>query len=124
MGTHTFERFIENRGKLEVSLKDRIDELETVFECSNIENGKQVKVNYKNTGKHLLCIEYSANASSISQFVITIKINDKINMNMTVRGTEETVKQVYVDFTAHSNEGNIIFSFPQIVQIYRVIVMK
>lgn len=124
MGTHTFERFIENGGKLEVSLKDRIDELETVFECRKPKNGQSIAVEYKGTGKHLLCIEYSANAPSISQFVISVGINENTNMNITVSGTEEAVKRVYVDFTTHSNEGNIILSFPQLVQIDRVIVMK
>lgn len=122
MGTHTFERFIENGGKLKTSLKDKIDELETVFECSKIENGKEI--NYKSTGKHLLCIDYTAKAPQISQLVITAKINGSINTSVTVSGTNGNEERAYIDFTAHDKQGSIAVFFPQIVRVDKITVMK
>ena len=124
MGTHTFERFIENGGKLEVSLKDKIDELESVFEYKKPKNGQAIAIDYKNTGKHLLCIEYTANAPSISQFVITAKINDNINASVTISGTNDKKESTYIDFTVHNITGNIVMSFPQLVNIEKIAVMK
>lgn len=124
MGTHTFERFIENGGKLEVSLKDKIDELETVFKSSKIQNGKQIKIDYKNIGKHLLCIEYASNAPSISQFVIAVKINNEINTSVTVSGTDGKSESAYIDFTTYSKEGCISISFPQLVCVGKIAVME
>lgn len=124
MGTHTFERFIENGGKLETSLKDKLDELESVFEYKKPKNGQAIAIDYKDTGKHLLCIEYSANAPSISQFVITAKINDNINASVTISGTNDQKESTYIDFTVHNITGNIVMSFPQIVNIEKITVMK
>ena len=124
MGTHTFERFIENGGKLETSLKDKLDELESVFEYKKPKNGQAIAIDYKDTGKHLLCIEYSANAPSISQFVITAKINDNINASVTISGTNDKKESTYIDFTVHNITGNIVMSFPQFVNIEKIAVMK
>lgn len=124
MGTHTFERFIENGGKLETSLKDKLDELESVFEYKKPKNGQAIAIDYKNTGKHLLCIEYTANAPSISQFVITAKINDNINASVTISGTNDKKESTYIDFTVHNITGNIVMSFPQLVNIEKIAVMK
>lgn len=124
MGTHTFERFIENDGKLETSLKDKLDELESVFEYKKPKNGQAMAIDYKNTGKHLLCIEYAANAPSISQFVITAKINDNINASVTISGTNDKKESTYIDFTVHNITGNIVMSFPQLVSIEKIAVMK
>lgn len=124
MGTHTFERFIENGGKLETSLKDKLDELESVFEYKKPKNGQAIAIDYKNTGKHLLCIEYAANAPSISQFVITAKINDNINASVTISGTNDKKESTYIDFTVHNITGNIVMSFPQLVNIEKIAVMK
>lgn len=123
-GTHTFERFIENGGKLETSLKDKLDELESVFEYKKPKNGQAIAIDYKDTGKHLLCIEYSANAPSISQFVITAKINDNINASVTISGTNDKKESTYIDFTVHNITGNIVMSFPQFVNIEKIAVMK
>lgn len=124
MGTHTFERFIENGGKLETSLKDKLDELESVFEYKKPKNGQAIAIDYKDTGKHLLCIEYSANAPSISQFVLTAKINDNINASVTISGTNDKKESTYIDFTVHNITGNIVMSFPQFVNIEKIAVMK
>ncbi|NDO20424.1 beta-glucosidase [Lachnospiraceae bacterium MD329] len=124
MGTHTFERFIENSGKLETSLKDKLDELESVFEYKKPKNGQAIAIDYKNAGKHLLCIEYTANAPSISQLVIAVKINNKINISVTVRGTNRKKEKTYVDFTVHNTTGSIVMSFPQLVNIEKIAVMK
>lgn len=124
MGTHTFERFIENGGKLETSLNDKLDELESVFEYKKPKNGQAIAIDYKDTGKHLLCIEYSANAPSISQFVITAKINDNINASVTISGTNDKKESTYIDFTVHNITGNIVMSFPQFVNIEKIAVMK
>lgn len=124
MGTHTFERFIENGGKLETSLKDKLDELESVFEYKKPKNGQAIAIDYKDTGKHLLCIEYSANAPSISQFVLTAKINDNINASVTISGTNDKKESTYIDFTVHNITGNIVISFPQFVNIEKIAVMK
>ena len=123
-GTHTFERFIENGGKLETSLKDKLDELESVCEYKKPKNGQAIAIDYKDTGKHLLCIEYSANAPSISQFVITAKINDNINASVTISGTNDKKESTYIDFTVHNITGNIVMSFPQFVNIEKIAVMK
>ena len=123
-GTHTFERFIENGGKLETSLKDKLDELESVFEYKKPKNGQAIAIDYKDTGKHLLCIEYSANAPSISQFVITAKINDNINASVTISVTNDKKESTYIDFTVHNITGNIVMSFPQFVNIEKIAVMK
>lgn len=124
MGTHTFERFIENGGKLETSLKDKLDELESVFEYKKPKNGQAIAIDYKDTGKHLLCIEYSANAPSISQFVLTAKINDNIHASVTISGTNDKKESTYIDFTVHNITGNIVMSFPQFVNIEKIAVMK
>lgn len=124
MGTHTFERFIESGGKLETSLKDKLDELESVFEYKKPKNFQAIAIDYKNTGKHLLCIEYTANAPSISQFVITAKINDNINASVTISGTNDKKESTYIDFTVHNITGNIVMSFPQFVNIEKIAVMK
>lgn len=124
MGTHTFERFIENGGKLETSLKDKLDELESVFEYKKPKNGQAIAIDYKDTGKHLLCIEYSANAPSISRFVLTAKINDNINASVTISGTNDKKESTYIDFTVHNITGNIVMSFPQFVNIEKIAVMK
>lgn len=124
MGTHTFERFIESGGKLETSLKDKLDELESVFEYKKPKNCQAIAIDYKNTGKHLLCIEYTANAPSISQFVITAKINDNINASVTISGTNDKKESTYIDFTVHNITGNIVMSFPQFVNIEKIAVMK
>ena len=124
MGTHTFERFIENGGKLETSLKDKLDELESVFEYKKPKNGQAIAIDYKDTGKHLLCIEYTANAPSISQLVIAVKINNKINTSVTVRGTNRKKEKTYVDFTVHNTTGSIVMSFPQLVSVEKITVMK
>ncbi len=123
MGTHTFERFIENGGKIETSLKDKLDELESVFEYKKPKNGQAVSIDYKNTGKHLLCIEYTANAPSISQFVITAKINDKINTSVTVSGTNGKRERTYIDFTVNTPKISITLSFPKLVSVDKIAVM-
>lgn len=110
--------------KLETSLKDKLDELESVFEYKKPKNGQAIAIDYKDTGKHLLCIEYSANAPSISQFVITAKINDNINASVTISGTNDKKESTYIDFTVHNITGNIVMSFPQFVNIEKIAVMK
>lgn len=124
MGTHTFERFIENGGKIETSLRDRIDELETVFEYENPQNEQCIDMNLKNTGKHLLCIDYTASAENISQFVIAAKIFDRINMSVTVSGTNGKTEKTYIDFTTHDQEGSIVLVFPQLVSIEKITLMR
>lgn len=123
METHTFERFIENGGKLEMSLKDRLNELETIFECSKVKSGETIETNYKNTGKHLLCIDYTAKAESISQLVITAKINDTINTSVTVSGTNGKMNRAYIDFTTNSEKGSIALSFPKLASVQKITVM-
>lgn len=123
METHTFERFIENGGKLETSLKDRLNELETIFKCSKVKSGETIEANYKNTGKHLICIDYTAKAESISQLVITAKINDTINTSVTVSGTNGKMDRAYIDFTTNSEKGSIVLSFLKLVSVQKITVM-
>lgn len=124
MGTHTFERFVESGGKLVTSLKDKLDELETVFEYENPENGQLIDINYENTGKHLLCIEYSADTDEISQLVISAKIDGEIEISVTVRGTNGNTDRAYLDFTAHNRKGNISLTYPQLVTVKEITVME
>ena len=123
METHTFERFIENGGKLETSLKDGLNELETIFKCSKVKSGETIEANYKNTGKHLICIDYTAKAESISQLVITAKINDTINTSVTVSGTNGKMDRAYIDFTTNSEKGSIVLSFLKLASVQKITVM-
>ncbi len=122
--THTFERFIESGGKLELSLKDKLDELETVFEYAKPQNEEKIAVEYNDTGKHLLCVDYTSDAEGISQFVITIKINDTINSSVTVNGTGGEQERVYMDFTSNTQTGSITLLFSQQICVNKISIMR
>lgn len=124
IGTHTFERFLACGGKIETSLKDRLDELETVFEYDEPKADDAVNTEYKNTGKSLLCIEYSSEEADISQITIGILINGEVSTNVTVRGTNGERAKAYLDFTTYAEKGNIVLSFPEILKIKKISVMQ
>ncbi len=124
MTTHSFERFIKNGGKPKKSLKDKINELETVFELNYPKNNETVNIKYNKTGKHLLCINYTADAPEISQLIINTKINDSINTSVTVSGTDGKTAAAYIDFTVHTLNGSLSIDCPTAVSINKITVMN
>lgn len=124
MDTHTFECFIENGGKFESSLRYKIEELETVFAYSEPKMEEQIAVHYGSTGRHLLCIDYAANAPEISQLSISAVIDSGINAGVTVKGTDGRKERAYFDFTAHNAEGSIKLSFPPLICVDKISVMR
>ena len=124
MHTHTFERFIENGGKFESSLRYKIDELETVFEYSEPKTEEQIEVHYGGTGRRLLCVDYTANAPKLSQLTISAVMDGGINAGMTVNGTDGKKERAYFDFTAHGMEGSIKVSFPPLICVEKISVMR
>ncbi len=124
MHTHTFARFIENGGKFESSLRYKMEELETVFEYSEPKTDEQIEVHYGGTGRHLLCVDYMANAPELSQLTISAVIDGEINAGMTVNGTDGKKERAYFDFTAHIAEGSIKLSFPTLICVDKISVMR
>ena len=66
MNTHSFERFIEDGDRADMSLRYQADELETVFAYSEPKAGELINVNYNRSGRHLLCVDYRADTPEIS----------------------------------------------------------
>ncbi len=124
MHTHTFARFIENGGKFESSLRYKMEELETVFEYSEPKTDEQIEVHYGGTGRRLLCVDYTANAPKLSQLTISAVIDGGINAGMTVNGTDGKKERAYFDFTAHIAEGSIKLSFPTLICVDKISVMR
>ena len=124
METHTFDRFVENGGKMPVSLRDKLNELRPIFSYAQPESGKTVEVSYQSAGKHLLCLEYTADAPGISQFVIAIKIDDRINISTTINGTDGKPERIYADFTAQGTTGSVMVTVPELVHIDNIIILK
>lgn len=124
MHTHTFARFIENGGKFESSLRYKMEELETVFEYSEPKTDEQIEVHYGGTGRRLLCVDYTANAPKLSQLTISAVIDGGINAGMTVNGTDGKEERAYFDFTAHGAEGSIKISFPPLISVEKISVMR
>lgn len=110
---HTFENFIKNERKLK-----------TVFEYENPQTGQNIEIKYKNTGKHLLCIDYSVKFESISKSVIAVYIDDKASMSVIVNGTNGRQEKAYMDFNSQKMDGSIMLSFPQIVYVDKITVMQ
>ncbi len=124
MNTHTFERFIESGGKFDASLRYRMDELETVCEYSKPKTDELISIDYGDTGRHLLCIDYIANAPEISQLTISVVIDGAINGGVTVNGTDGGKETAYFDFTAHNAKGSIKVSFPPLICVEEISVMR
>ena len=123
MGTHTFDRFIKNGGKLKFSLKDDIDKLNIVFEEKHPQNRKVTAVKYNKIGRHLLCIEYATDVPSTAKFLIAAKVNDEVNLSESVSGTEGNKSQIYIDFTTYDTEGNIEMIYPELISINKITIM-
>lgn len=121
--THSFERFMEDNGSLAASLKDRIDTLKTVFEWNEPQNNQIMDIDYPKTGKHLLRIDYTADAPEISQLVITASINDTMTFSSTVCGTNNKSAQTYIDFTTDVTQGTIKLAFPPAISVSRLTVL-
>lgn len=124
MQTDTFKRYEENGGKTEPSLRERVDELSEEFTYERPKNEEIVEYKIDNEGKCLLCVDYISDGSEISQTVIAAKINDEINVNATVGGTNGKTKRAYMDFTAYKNEGTIQLTFQNQVRIERISIKK
>lgn len=124
MHTHTFARFVENGGKFESSLRYKMEELETVFEYSEPKTEEQIEVHYGGTGRCLLCVDYTANAPKLSQLTISAVIDGGINAGMTVNGTDSKKERAYFDFTAHDVQGSIKLSFPPLVCVEKITIMR
>lgn len=124
LGTNSLERFVKNGGKVVTSLRDKLDELKTIFEYKNPKSEEVIDVEYINKGKCLLSVEYNSDAESISQFVITVKINNQINTSITVNGTNGINEKMYLDFTTNAEKGDIILFFPKTVNVEGICVMQ
>lgn len=124
MHTHTFARFVENGGKFESSLRYKMDELETVFEYSEPKTAEKIVVRYGGTGRYLLCVDYLANVPELSQLIISVVIDGEINAGMTVNGTDGKKERAYFDFTAQGAEGNIKISFPPLISVEKICIMR
>lgn len=124
MNTRTFERFIKNGGKFESSLRYKMEELETVFAFDEPKTDEQIAAHYGSTGRHLLCIEYATNAPEISQLTVSAVIDGGINAGVTVKGTDGRKERAYFDFTAHNAEGSIKLTFPPLIYVDSISVMR
>lgn len=123
MTTHTFERFAAEGKTFETSLKNKINELDTIFEYKTPENQENINIKCENNSKYLLCIDYCADAPDISQLVINIKINDTISSSVTVSGTNNKAAKAYIDFTSLTNAINLSLTFPSLIKINKITVM-
>lgn len=124
MTTHTFDRFIKNGYKLTESLKDKTDSLEIIYEKGNVANNESMDITYKKSGQHLMCIDYSADSSELSQLVLWIKINEAFTNSITVKGTNGASARAYVDYSTNLTDGTVSLSFPPAVKINKITVME
>ena len=101
--SHALERFIEFGGKLEKSLAEQMDKLETVFEIAAPKNSEETEVVLPQAGKYLFCVEYSSDAPEIAQMVINLKVRGISLASMTVHGNAGKTDTVFRDATISCN---------------------
>lgn len=123
MTTNTFDRFTANGGTIVNSLRDDIDNLNVVFEHGSVGNNETVSIKYNKTGKHLLCIDYTADAPELSQLVISANINGTPIPTVTVSGTNGGECRAYMDYTTRIADGTVTFTFPSAVKIKKFVIM-
>lgn len=123
MTTNTFDRFTANGGIIVNSLRDDIDKIDVVFEHGSVENNETVSIKYNRTGKHLLCIDYTADAPELSQLVISANINGTLIPTVTVSGTNGGECRAYIDYTTRISDGTVTFTFPPAVKIKKFVIM-
>lgn len=124
MRSHSFERFIENGGIFESSLKYKLDTLDAIFEYSAPKNNEPIAVKYKKADNCLLCIDFTTDADSISQFVIRANIDSKLTVSVTVNGTNGDTDRAYIDFAPSGESGILSISFPPVIKVYKITIME
>lgn len=95
--SHSLERFIEFGGKLEKSLADDLENLQTVAEVIAPKNGVEIDVEVPCAGKYLVCVDYSSNEPEIAQMVISVMMRNISAASMTVNGNGGKSTIVYRD---------------------------
>ena len=124
VNTHSLERFVESGGKLILSLKDKIDELSTVYEYGAVNNKDTIDIDLDKPGKYLLCADYTSDASELAQLTISTSLNGVEATKATVRGTNGTTKTAYLDYTLLGTKMSVTFQFPEALHIKGIRVMR
>ena len=123
--SHALERFVKYGGMLEKSLADSLDTLDIIGELDNPQSKEEYKLTLKDSGKCLVCIEYSSDEASIAQMCIDLKIDSKSAALVTVNGTDGKTKMLYRDVSLMSNNVSINVSYPdKLLKVTKIEIKK
>lgn len=124
MGTHSFERFVKYGGHLEKSLAEDIDKLSVKADYSDVDCGAETELSLAEPGKYLFCVEYTSDEPDISQMVINILVNGVSAASITVNGNNGGKTTVYRDISVAQASGKIKLTYPGILKVTRLTLMK
>lgn len=111
MASHSFERFVENGGKLQKSLSENINELDLIFEDNDVCANKKIEFKSEAVGRGLIEIEYSSLKNELAQMTLGVMINGKSAGCVTVNGTLGEVRKIYIDVSTISCDISVEIMF-------------
>lgn len=123
MNSHAFERFIENGGVMMKSLTEDMEKLEIVDTFENVAAGEPLELSQ--TGRCLLCIEYSSDELASAQIQVDIRINSVSGDGVCAKGTSGKKQIIYRDISVGEAESKIELVYPpQMMKIHRIDIKK
>ena len=111
MASHSFERFVENGGKLQKSLSENINELDLIFEDNDVCANKKIEFKSEAVGRGLIEIEYSSLKNELAQMTLGVMINGKSAGCVTENGTLGEVRKIYIDVSTISCDISVEIMF-------------
>ena len=124
MNTHSLEYFVENGGKLNLSLVSQADKLKTVFEHGEMKSDDVIDITLSGAGKYLICVECKVDGEELAQFAIGTAIDNVAGPRTSVKGAGGAETVAYLDYTFRGDEKKLKVSCPTAVKITAVKIKK